>query len=456
LDPALATTPDELLIAGQLFRSLTAYDPVTLAPKASLATSWRASADQRHWDFTLDPNARFSDGRAVIAADVLASLQRVEADRAASPGAALLQDVTAVTSPRAGVVHFDLATPLAVLPSVLGSPNLSVLPAGTGADPEQLVGSGPFRIRSSGASELVLERAPGEQVPLDGVEFVFYPDVGASYQAFVTGQLDWSRVPADQLAAALARYGKAGVQPYMAELFYGFNLKSPTFADRRFREAILRAVNRGSIVNGVYHGSVLPLGNVVVPGIPGYPAPACGEPCGYDPVAARALVAAAFPGRAPPAVMIDYDDDPTQELVAKAIAADLTAVGIRATLRGKPLAAYQAFAASGQLQLFHLGWVAGYPSPEAFLGPLFGSGATANLTHLGSSTVDAALASARQEPDLNKGMSDYAAAESAVLDQIPLIPIGQYQTAAVVSGRTRGVATLITGMVDFSRAWVAH
>jgi hypothetical protein len=40
--------PDELLIAGQLFRSLTGYDPVTLAPVRSLAASWTASTDQRH------------------------------------------------------------------------------------------------------------------------------------------------------------------------------------------------------------------------------------------------------------------------------------------------------------------------------------------------------------------------------------------------------------------------
>jgi oligopeptide transport system substrate-binding protein len=124
-------------------------------------------------------------------------------------------------------------------------------------------------------------------------------------------------------------------------------------------------------------------------------------------------------------------------------------------LRGKPLAAYQAFAATGQLQLFHLGWVAAYPSPEGFLGPLFGSGAAANLTHLDSRVVDAALIGARLEPDRLKRLRDYADAESAVLDQVPLIPIGQYQTAAVASARTRGLVTLITGYVDFSRVWVA-
>jgi ABC-type transport system substrate-binding protein len=317
------------------------------------------------------------------------------------------------------------------------------------------VGSGPFRIRSHNGGQLILEPVPGENAPLDELEFDFFADVGASYRAFVAGRLDWSRVPPDQLTAAHGRSGTEAVEPYLAELFYGFNLKSATFSDIRFREAIIRAVDRGAIISGIYHGSVAPFDNIVVAGIPGYPAPVCGEPCSYDPAAARALLAAAFPGHAPPMVMIDFDQDPTQEAVAKAIATDLGAVGVPTMLRGKPLVAYQAFAASGQLQLFHLGWVAGYPSPEAFLGPLFGSGSAANLSHLTSTTVDTALATARQEPERSRRLADYAVAETAVLDQLPLLPIGQYQTVTVTSGRTRGLVTLITGWVDFSRAWLA-
>lgn len=454
LDPALATTPDELLMAGQLYRSLTAYDPASLAPVPSLAASWTSSADQRHWDFKLAPGVRFSDGRPITAADVVASLQRVEADRSASPGAALLEEVSGITAPQSDVVHLDLAAPLAVLPSVLGSTNLAVLPAGTGVIPERPVVSGPFLIRLLGSSQLVLQAVPGGTALVDGVEFDFFPDAAASYQAFVDGRLDWSRVPADHVAGAEARYGSAGVAPYLAELFYGFNLQSPTFADSRFRQAIVQAVDRDVIIKSVYHGSVLPLDNVVV-GIPGYPAPLCRDACHYDPAAARALLAAAFPGHAPPAVIIDYDEDPTQEAVAKAIGGDLAAVGIAVTLRGKPLAAYQAFAASGQLQLFHLGWVAGFPSPDAFLGPLFGSRSAANLTRLGSAAVDSALLAARQEPHVSQRMADYAAAERGALALVPVIPIGQYQTAAVISGRTRGLVTPLTGFVDFSRVWLA-
>jgi ABC-type transport system substrate-binding protein len=455
LDPALATTPDELLVDSQLYRSLTAYDPITLAPVPAVASAWTSSADFEHWDFTVAAGSRFSNGQQISAADVVASLRRVEANRAVSPGTELLRHVRDITSPGSGVVHLDLDAPLAVLPSVLGSTNLAILPAGTGAIPAQPVGSGPFLISSSTTSRLVLQPVPGVKAFVDRVEFDFFADAAASYQAFVAGQVDWSRVPSDQLASAKERYGTAGIAPYLAELFYGLNVKSTTFADIRFRQAIVEAVDRAAIDQDVYHGSVLPLDSIVAAGIPGYPVPVCGTACRYDPAAARALLSAAFPGKAPPAVTIDYDEDPTQEAVAKAIATDLAAVGIATTLVPKPLAAYQALAASGQLQLFHLGWVAGYPSPEAFLGPLFGTASPDNLTGLSSNVAAPALAAAEQEPNASQRFLDYAASERATLGQFPLIPLGQYQTVAVISSRTRGFVTLVTGAVDLTKVWLA-
>src|SRR5438045_9779050 len=53
LDPAQARTPEEILVADQLFDSLTSYDPTTLAVKEGVATTWTSTPDQMHWDFTM-------------------------------------------------------------------------------------------------------------------------------------------------------------------------------------------------------------------------------------------------------------------------------------------------------------------------------------------------------------------------------------------------------------------
>src|SRR5512143_1712244 len=56
LDPAKARTLDEQLVADQLFDSLTAWDPKTLAAGPAIAASWTPTPDQLHWDFTLRPD----------------------------------------------------------------------------------------------------------------------------------------------------------------------------------------------------------------------------------------------------------------------------------------------------------------------------------------------------------------------------------------------------------------
>jgi sugar transferase (PEP-CTERM system associated) len=54
------------------------------------------------------------------------------------------------------------------------------------------------------------------------------------------------------------------VRPYLAELFYGFNLKNPRYADVRFREAIVHAVNRDAIANLIDHVVRLRVSEVVL------------------------------------------------------------------------------------------------------------------------------------------------------------------------------------------------
>ncbi|MER3452801.1 MAG: hypothetical protein C4344_03805, partial [Acidimicrobiia bacterium] len=66
----------------------------------------------------------------------------------------------------------------------------------------------------------------------------------------------------------------------------------------------------------------------------------------FDPVAARGLVAAAFPSGAP-RIAVDTEDDPVQRGVAAAIAASLRTVGIDATVRTHDPGEYVRLVAAG-------------------------------------------------------------------------------------------------------------
>jgi len=201
LDPAQARTPSELLVADQLFDSLTTYDPQTLAIQPALASKWTASADQRRWDFTLRPGATFANFRVITSADVKYSLERIAKKGSSSPAASQLDTVagfltlsvegrgetlSGVTTPAPDVVRIELEQPLSSLPAVLGHPTFAIVPresveAGSPGFAVQPVGSGPFMIQSRSDDLLHLVPAPGVNVPLRAVDFHLEADAAAAY-----------------------------------------------------------------------------------------------------------------------------------------------------------------------------------------------------------------------------------------------------------------------------------
>ena len=475
LDPAKARTVDELLVADQLFDSLAAYDPETLEPVPSLAASWTASDDQMHWDFTLRPEATFSDGSSVTAADVKATFERIAKKDSGSSVSDLLELVTGyralavdgTATELAGVVatsetvlRIDLDAPWSALPSALANPAFGVLPqamtAAGGEFPEEPVTSGPFEVASTTDDLLTLTPADGVAAKSERLEFHLFPDKAAAYDAMVAGRVDWSEVPPDRIEEAAKRFGERNFKPYLAELFYAFNLRDPKFTDVRLREAIVRAVDRDGIVSDVYDGSIRPMEGLIVEGLAAHQPDACGDKCSHDVERSKALLAElAAEGVTVPEVQIDFEDDETQTAVATAIQRDLAEVGITAALRPEPLAEYQQFAVTGSQELFRLGWIAPYPSADAVLAPLFASTSPNNLTGFSSPEVDEALRTARSSADKATRVTQYQAAEKAVLAALPIIPIGQFEIQSVASERVRGLTVTSAGSFDGRRVWVA-
>lgn len=469
LDPAAARTIDQQLVADQLFDSLTGLDARTRDIVPSLASRWVASADQRQWDFFLRPGAVFSNGRPITAADVKFSLERVARPGSGSPASDLLAvvsgyaalregapELAGVTAPAPDVVHISLEEPWAVLPSVLASPVFGVVAkeaveAAPPAPPfaELPVGSGPFRLRDRRGRVLSLVPSPGSIARVAGVELRQFNSVADSYAAFAAGRLDLSQVPPADTDAAAKAYGRRSFSPYLAKLFYGFNLKNPKFADPRFREALIRGIDRRAIVAAVYQDTVRPMEGIVVEGLEEFQEAACGR-CGYDPIRARELLAEVFPGTAPPEVGLDYDSDPSQEAVAKAIQAGLRSVGVTVVVRARPTDGYNEFVVSGQQEMFRLGWIAAYPSADAFLAPLFSSTSPNNLTQFANPAVDEQLRRARAEPEAGRRTELYREVERAILEEVPVIPIAQFQMHAVVSKRVRGLRVNTLGSFDGS------
>jgi peptide/nickel transport system substrate-binding protein/oligopeptide transport system substrate-binding protein len=457
LDPAQARTVDQLLAVDQLFDGLTAIDPATSEARPALAARWTASADQRVWEFTLRPGAKFSNGRAVEAADVKYTLDRISAPGSGSPGAELLTAITESSVVSPSVVRIVVGQPWSAFPAVLASPVFGIVPKEAVEAPAPAVfadrpsaTSGPYRVASRTADRVRLAAVAGRGARVSAVDLVELADPAAEYREFRAGRLDWATVPPEEVESAARRFGRSAFRPYAADLFYGFNLKSPKLADPRFREAIVRGIDRRAIVAAVYGATVVPMDGVVPRGVAGWQRDPCGARCRYDPAAAKVLVAAVFGSGPVPSVQIAFDDDPAQDAVARAIQAGLAGVGIPVELAPKSLKDYSAFVVSGQEEVFRLGWVARYPSADDFLPPLFGAGSPNNLVGLSSGAVDASLAAARSAGDPRVRDDAYRAAERAVMDAVAVIPIAQFEVHGVVSKRVRGLRLTSMGTFDAS------
>lgn len=470
LDPGQARSVDELLVVDQLFDGLVATDPVTVEPVPAIAASWTVSPDQLRWDFTIRAGARFSDGTPITSADVKATLDRLVRKDVGSSVSDLLElvagyravavdgtaeELSGVVVAAPDIVRIDLESPMAVLPTVLANPAFGIIPkvvADGAAFPEpasSVTTSGPYRIATASEASLSLTPAPGIEAAADGVDFLLFDDKAAAFDALAGGKVDWSEVPPDRTGEAAETFGRSLFRPYAAELFYAFNLRNPKFADIRLREAVVRGVDRAAIVREVYGGTVQASEQLIVEGLPGNQEDPCGGRCTFDPERARALVADITAGGGTvPEIAIDFESDATQTAVATAIREDLSAVGIVATLRPKPLEEYQQFAVSGDQELFRLGWVAPYPSADGILSPLFLTGFPNNVTGFSSPVVDELLRGARAEADPAARIARWQEAERLVLAELPVVPIAQFELHSAASPRVRGLVISVTGTFD--------
>ncbi|MBC8009002.1 MAG: hypothetical protein H7067_02770, partial [Burkholderiales bacterium] len=93
LDPHLASSLGDIHVLSALFEGLVAENPTDLSPVPGVATRWEVSADGVTYTFHLRPDAVWSDGRALVAADFVGSARRALAPALGAPNAELLYPV---------------------------------------------------------------------------------------------------------------------------------------------------------------------------------------------------------------------------------------------------------------------------------------------------------------------------------------------------------------------------
>jgi len=438
-----------------------------------LAESWDVSADGTVYTFHLRTNARFHDGRPVVAQDIIYSWERAANPATKSDtvltylgdivGAAEMHSGTAdhISGLKALEDHtlqvtidaakpyflFKLTMPVAFVldqKNVESSSEWYRAPNGTG--PYKLTRWDSFQLMVYDANQDFYLGAPS--IPQIVVEL--YSGVGI--RLYESGEIDMTGVYSSDVARVLDP-----ADPLHADLYSGvslctdyvvFDVTQPPFDDVKVRQAFSMAFDRQKYIDVVNNGVGILAKGPYPPALPGFNLDLQGLP--YDPEQARQLLTESKydgPQGLPP---ISFTDAGIGNTAGASVAAMAQMwqqnLGVTITIENLDPDKYYDLLYSGQHgQLFSGGWCADYPDPENFADVLFHTGAQQNTGNYSNPALDAILDQARLEQDVTRRIQLYEQAEQMIVQDAPGLFIMHSVSYELVRSNVKGfVLTPIT------------
>ncbi|HVW21557.1 MAG TPA: peptide ABC transporter substrate-binding protein [Opitutaceae bacterium] len=480
LDPALAALPDDFFIIRALSEGLVVPNPEGGAPRPAAAQDWQASSDGLTWTFRLRPDARWSNGEPVTAADFVESYRRALTPAAAAPKAELffcvrnareflqgrLKDFSAVGFLAAGthalVVRLAHPTPqflayaasgpwIPVNPRVVARLGRAWTRAGN------YVGNGPFNLAEwTLGQRIVVRKNPlyhgAGQVRMEEIQFIRLDDGDTEDRAFRAGQIDVTMsLPFSRLQVYERESDPALHRALLAETrFLAFNVGRPPFSDPRVRRALSLAIDRERIVRDVTRGGERPAFRLLPPqlrptgddgadlagGRPGLPA--AGNRAASLDEARRLLEEAGFPGGRgfPRFELAGWAG--TQQVVLEAIQAMWRdGLGIDASVATREARVHVAALRAGHYDVGLITLIPDVADPVAAL-QRFVTGAPDNYPHWSDPVFDRGLAAADIEPDPARQAAMLRTAEARLLAEAPIAPLYYFAHNWLMNPALRG------------------
>lgn len=367
-DPYHNPLRNGLVLAQQVWDGLLARDPETFQLRPLLAVSWK-SIDDTTIEFELRPGVTFHNGDPLTADDVVYTVNQALSDPLVAvpsnyawlAGAEKIDDLHVR-------IHLKRVFPAALEYMAVTMP---ILPQAyrSRVGPEMFarfpVGAGPYRVSHADPDRIELERFPGYypgspkgKAQIAHIAIRQVSDPQTELDDLMGGRADWIWSFAPEKSAVI------GADPNLLEIraesmrigYLSLDAAGRSGADNpltklKVRQAVIAAIDRASL------SRALAAVGGRVPDAPCFPTQfgcdqaAAAHPV-YDPARARALLTEA-----------GYPDGFETSLVsyvlpqyARAVAADLAAVGIRAKVEQLPLGQAIDRAARGTAPLFMGSW----------------------------------------------------------------------------------------------------
>lgn len=249
---------------------------------AAIAESWEPSADAKQWTFHLDPKGVWSDGKPIVAEDVIWTITAIQKnDSLKMANGSLVENIAKLTAPDEHTVVMTMRAPQAANPGT----DLPIVPShiwskvGDAAgfkNDAGTVGSGPFIISKSSKTDGVVMTANAKyrhgEAKSGGVVWVPYKNSDAAVQALKTGELDMigdlteAQFGALDGAAGITTVSGAGrgyssvaINPGATDID-GKPLGdgNPVLHDPIVRQAIVRGIDNQTIAEKVQKGHAAP------------------------------------------------------------------------------------------------------------------------------------------------------------------------------------------------------
>lgn len=447
LDPAFIVDVAGGGIAAKLYDGLVGFDEsANIVP--DIAESYEVSSDGRTYTFHLRPDARFTNGRAVIATDFKYSYERILSPGVNSPRTWLFDRVEGSaefmegeTDAVSGFEAVDestfrirLTAPFGPFLGLLAMPGAYVVPREEverlgEAFTDKPVGTGPYVLERWEHGNMLALAANagyfGEKPKVTGIIYRVIPEDLTAVAEFERGNLDAIGIP----APVFGRYAddpkwkdlvvsQVGMNTY----YLGMNCSRPPFDDVRLRRAVSCAIDRERILDTIYERRGV-LAKGPVPAVLLHDDKGLPLPCGYDPAEAKRLLAEAGHVDGLPVKIYIGNDQETLDMV-EVVQQYLKDAGIDASITQLEWSAYKQAINAGDADMFWLSWQADYPDAENFLYPVFHSsnfGSAGNRTRFSDPEFDRLIVAAQSEPDPAKRDRLYADAQARAVEMAPWV-----------------------------------
>jgi len=272
LNVALQPVAVTQMVASKVYESLIVYSP-KLEPTPGLARAWTVSPDRLTYTFHLQKGVRWHDGQKFTSADVVFSYKKILANTARTR--AVMENVADVIAPDDDTVVFKLKQPYSAFLYSMDIGGGAILPKhlyDVPTEPDKNphnnapVGTGPFKFSKwVRGSHIELVKNPDywrKGLPyLDGITYRVIPDAASRRLAVEQGTVQQAGAydiePFDAPRLAMLPTIKttgAGSEYWAPMVWVEMNTSLAPFNDKRFRQAVLYALDRNFIVSKIFYG----------------------------------------------------------------------------------------------------------------------------------------------------------------------------------------------------------